>query len=77
MAEICVAHLVRARNGMASFRGFLESYARGRAGAKPNLLTFFNGFPGLAAVERGCAKPKAVPHWNFICARSEEAYDHG
>jgi len=42
--EICVVHLVRAKNGIEPFRQFLESYANNRGGIEHDLLIIFKGF---------------------------------
>jgi hypothetical protein len=42
--RICVVHLVRAANGMAPLRTFLESYARHPAGVAHELLLLCKGF---------------------------------
>src|SRR5229473_2123847 len=44
MAEICVAHLVRAQNGLGPFRDFIESYRAHPAGVGHALLIIFKGF---------------------------------
>lgn len=44
MAEIGVAHLVRARNGVEPFRRFLDSYARFPGGVDHDLLIIYKGF---------------------------------
>jgi hypothetical protein len=46
MADICVAHLVRASNGIEPLKGFLESYRTNRGGAEHDLLVIFKGFAG-------------------------------
>ena len=42
--SICVAHLVRAANGTAPLRAFLDSYARHPAGVDHELLLLLKGF---------------------------------
>lgn len=44
MSNICVAHLVRKKNGIAPFRCFLESYLRHSAGIGHELLILYKGF---------------------------------
>ena len=44
MADLCVAHLVRRKNGTAPFRDFLASYAKHPAGEVHDLLIVFKGF---------------------------------
>lgn len=46
MAEICVVHLVRAKNGIQPFRNFLESYLKYDSGVDHELLIIFKGFIG-------------------------------
>jgi hypothetical protein len=43
-SSICVAHLVRAKNGMEPLQRFLESYARNQGGIEHDLLLIFKGF---------------------------------
>jgi hypothetical protein len=42
--ELCVVHLVRAANGIAPFRRFIESYIRYRAGVQHEFVLLFKGF---------------------------------
>ncbi len=42
--EICVAHLVRAQNGIEPFKRFLESYTRCNGGIDHDFLVIFKGF---------------------------------
>ena len=46
MVDICVAHLVRASNGIEPLKGFLESYRTNRGGTDHDLLLIFKGFAG-------------------------------
>jgi hypothetical protein len=46
MADICVVHLVRAKNGIEPFITFLESYKKYRGGIDHDLLIIFKGFDG-------------------------------
>jgi len=46
MADICVVHLVRAKNGINPFINFLNSYKKYRAGIEHDLLIIFKGFNG-------------------------------
>ena len=46
MASICVAHLVRAKNGIEPLQRFLETYGRNRGGVDHDFLIIFKGFPG-------------------------------
>ena len=44
MNDICVAHLVRAQNGIAPLKNFLESYKLNPGGIAHDLLILFKGF---------------------------------
>lgn len=44
MSEICVAHLVRAQNGLATFQRFIESYRAYPPGTSHTLLLILKGF---------------------------------
>ena len=44
MNEVCVAHLVREKNGLAPFERFLGTYRANPAGAEHDLLIIFKGF---------------------------------
>ncbi len=44
MRNICVVHLVRAKNGIEPLRRFLESYTRNHGGIEHDLLLVFKGF---------------------------------
>jgi hypothetical protein len=44
MHDICVAHLIRARNGIEPLQRFLESYDNNPAGVKHDLLFILKGF---------------------------------
>lgn len=44
MPDLAVIHLVRKRNGIATFRRFLGSYVQHRAGAFHHLVIVFKGF---------------------------------
>ena len=46
MADICVVHLVRAKNGVEPFCNFLESYSNHESGIDHDLLIVFKGFSG-------------------------------
>lgn len=48
MNEICVVHLVRAYNGIAPLRNFLESYKLNPGGIEHDLLILFKGFENVA-----------------------------
>ncbi|MHB1236571.1 MAG: hypothetical protein ACYCY7_03315 [Gallionella sp.] len=44
MKELCVAHLVRAQNGIETFTRFIESYRQNPGGINHDLLVIFKGF---------------------------------
>src|SRR6185295_8643964 len=44
MSEICVAHLVREKNGITPFKAFLDSYRENSGGTEHELLLIFKGF---------------------------------
>ena len=44
MNDICVVHLVRAQNGIAPLKDFLESYKQNPGGIAHDLLILFKGF---------------------------------
>lgn len=44
MSDICVVHLVRAKNGLEPFKLFLTSYRLNRGGIEHDLLLIFKGF---------------------------------
>ena len=44
MNDICVVHLVRAQNGIAPLKDFLESYKQNPGGIEHDLLILFKGF---------------------------------
>lgn len=46
MSDICVVHLVRAKNSIGPFRNFLNSYVQYRSGKDHDLLIVFKGFHG-------------------------------
>lgn len=50
MANICVAHLVRKKNGIEPFRRFLESYLKYPAGIGHDLLILYKGFAKQADI---------------------------
>ncbi len=62
MKTLCVAHLVRARNGPDAFRRFLASYLRHGAGAPHRLLVIFKGFRGRGALLEYDRLLADVPH---------------
>ena len=50
MSNICVAHLVRKKNGVEPFRRFLESYLEYPSGVDHELLILYKGFAGQADI---------------------------
>ena len=51
MQEICVAHLVRAQNGIGPFKIFLESYRENPSEVEHELMIIFKGFNHLQDAE--------------------------
>lgn len=66
MADICVAHLVRSRNGLAPFKKFLESYARHSAGTDHDLLIIYKGFSSCSEVFEYESLLETFPHKNLF-----------
>jgi hypothetical protein len=71
MADICVAHLVRAKNGIEPFQRFLESYGKSDGGSKHDFLVIFKGF----------AEDREDPEYQTLLApyphKSVFVLDHG
>ncbi len=44
MADVCVVHLVRSRNGIEPFKRFIRSYSQHRAGVEHDFIVIFKGF---------------------------------
>jgi len=62
MADICVVHLVRAKNGLEPFRRFLESYSQKHAGIDHDLLIIYKGFSSTQGTEEYEKLSSAYPH---------------
>lgn len=75
MAEICVVHLIRKKNGIDPFRDFLESYLEHSAGADHELLILYKGFPGKSDIIPYEELLKNVPHTFLIV--SDFGFDLG
>ena len=52
MTDICVVHLVRAKNGIEPIRNFLESYLKFDGGIDHDLLIVFKGFRGESSTRQ-------------------------
>ena len=52
MTDICVVHLVRAKNGIETIRNFLESYLKFDGGIDHDLLIVFKGFRGESSTRQ-------------------------
>jgi hypothetical protein len=75
MSEICVAHLVRERNGLAPFNAFLDSYRKNSGGAEHDLLIIFKGFAHeLVPAEYSAALAGLAYRTLFV---SDEGFDLG
>ncbi len=68
MADICVVHLVRKKNGIEPFRRFLSSYLSHHAGVDHDLLIIYKGFCREAEAEPYEQLLKDVPHSNLWLA---------
>lgn len=62
MADICVVHLVRFRNGLEPFAKFLRSYASHSAGIDHQLLIIYKGFPSVASASAYEKLLEPFPH---------------
>ncbi len=68
MSEVCVVHLVRKKNGMEPFLGFIDSYLKHPAGMDHDLLIVYKGFyrqRDLAPYEKLI---KNIPHSFLLVA---------
>ncbi|HEX9402559.1 MAG TPA: hypothetical protein VF912_20860 [Anaeromyxobacter sp.] len=87
MDSICVAHLVRACNGLEPFQRFLASYRRHGAGAPHRLLLVFKGFDGGGALGAHDRLLEGIPHdrvlvpdsgydiWSYALAARQTRFD--
>ncbi len=73
MKELCVAHLVRAQNGIEPFRDFLESYRQNPGGVEHDLLIVFKGFDHPQDIEEYCAL--LTPFRYLTLEISDEGFD--
>lgn len=62
MSEICVIHLVRKKNGIDSFRDFMESYLKYSAGVEHELLILYKGFHSKTDIGLYEELLKNIPH---------------
>ena len=73
MSEICVAHLVREKNGLAPFNTFLDSYRKNSGGIGHDLLIIFKGFERQSVpVEYSASLDKLSYHTLFV---PDEGFD--
>lgn len=66
MADVCVVHLVRAKNGLEPFRRFLDSYLGKSAGIEHDLLVVYKGFSSARGVEKYEKLLESYPHRIFF-----------
>ncbi len=62
MKQIGVVHLARAKNGIAPFEKFLQSYRKYPAGAPHDLVIVFKGFRDRADASRWEKAVEDIPH---------------
>ncbi len=62
MHEVCVAHLVREKNGTEPFKSFLDSYRVNPAELAHDLLIIFKGFSQASVPESYEALLAGIPH---------------
>ena len=62
MSDICVAHLIRKKNGTEPFQIFLESYLKHSAGINHDLLILYKGFNRKADIAPYAELLKGIPH---------------
>ena len=65
-ADICVVHLVRAKNGLNPFMKFLESYSENRGGMEHDLLIIYKGFQVKNSEGEYENFVKDIPHKTII-----------
>jgi hypothetical protein len=66
VSDICVAHLVRKKNGIEPFSNFLDSYLSHPAGVEHELLILFKGFSGRSDIAPYENLLKNTPHTFLI-----------
>lgn len=62
MVEICLAHLVRKKNGIEPFRRFIESYLEHPSGIEHDLWILYKGFSHQADIASYEELLRTVPH---------------
>ena len=62
MHEVCVAHLVREKNGIEPFKRFLDSYGGNSAELAHDLIIIFKGFSQARVPESYEALLAGIPH---------------
>lgn len=62
VSDICVAHLIRKKNGLEPFRNFLDSYLKHPAGIDHDLLIVYKGFYRRAEMATYEELLKEIPH---------------
>lgn len=70
MVDVCVVHLVRAKNGFDSFQQLVGSYVRNPGGMEHDLAIVFKGFPGKTLPREYRQALSGIPHrslfvWDF------------
>ena len=66
MSEIGVVHLVRAANGLAPLRAFLDSYRQHEAGVAHELLLVLKGFPHRRLPDDYRTALGGLRHWQLL-----------
>lgn len=65
-ADVCVVHLVRKKNGVETFRRFLESYLKHPAGIEHQLLIVYKGFKSHLDTIQYAHFLKGIPHSSVL-----------
>jgi len=73
MSNVCVVHLVRAKNGLEPFKRFLESYAQNSGGLKHDLVIAFKGRFGKEKLKEYDQWLEGRPHTRWFV--SDFGYD--
>jgi rhamnosyltransferase len=74
-SRLAVVHLVRAGNGLAPFRRFLESYRAHAAGIPHDLVILYKGFHGLRGIREHEALLAGLPHrWERVSDRGFDVH---
>ncbi|MBI5418630.1 MAG: hypothetical protein HZA60_00940 [Deltaproteobacteria bacterium] len=66
MAEICVSHLVRAKNGLTPFERFIDSYLKYKGGVEHDLLFIFKGFHSKKSISDYSKLLRNIPHKKYV-----------